>query len=133
MRSLLLATAWLGALAALAAGRPWLLLVVAAGTIAASLTAYRGRRGVFLALAALGVIALAALAWRRATAPPPGDSVAWWADGERHVLTGRIESAFHLSPAASKSPGETMTWSMVSHCPWKKYVPSPAAKATAVS
>lgn len=90
MRTVILAGAWLVALLVLASGNAWLQTAAGAGVTAASFAAYPDRRGFFLACAALGVIGLAWLRWESAAAPPRPDSIAWWADGGRHSLEGRI-------------------------------------------
>lgn len=90
MRPLILMSAWLLALAAFAARQTWAELVVGAGMVALALAVYRDRRGVFLAGAVLGVMGLAWLRWD-AVGVPARSSIAWWADGDRHVLTGRVK------------------------------------------
>jgi competence protein ComEC len=92
MRPLILAGAWLAALAGLAVGGGWPVLGACAAATALALAAYRDRRGLFLALAALGAIGLAILRWQMATAPPPAESIAWWADGGRREITGRVRA-----------------------------------------
>ena len=90
MRSLVLAAAWLGAVAALASGNAAYELAAGIGAVALPVAVHRDRRGVFLACAALGVIGLAWLRWQAVTRPPSSTSIAWWTDGERRVLTGRV-------------------------------------------
>jgi competence protein ComEC len=92
VRSVILAGAWLGAAVALASGEQWVQVIAGAGAVAAAFAAYPDRRALFLAGACLGLLALGWFRWQAAVAPPPADSVAWWADGERHTISGRIAS-----------------------------------------
>ena len=63
MRPLILTTAWLAALTALANGRTLAEVAAGAGAVALALGVYRDRRGFFLACAVLGVLGLAWLRW----------------------------------------------------------------------
>lgn len=93
MIPVILAVVWLGTLLALAGGPAWAQAVVGLGAVALPLAVMRDRRGVFVAAAALGVATLAWLRWQAATAPPPSESVAWWADGSRSTVAGRVAEA----------------------------------------
>jgi competence protein ComEC len=92
MRPLILAGVWLATLAVLAAGQRWAVPGMLLAAVALSLAAYRDRRGLFLAVAALGVVVLAVLRWGAATAAPADESIAWWADGAPHRVTGRVRT-----------------------------------------
>jgi competence protein ComEC len=92
MRTLVLAGTWLVALIALSSGQAWLQAAAGIGAVTASIVAYRDRRSFLLACAALAVGILASLRWQAATSPPPPDSIAWWADGSRWAIEGRIRS-----------------------------------------
>lgn len=90
MKGLLLLGAWVASLAALATGSRLVIALTVLAAVAGPVAVYRSRRAGFLSLAALGVVLLAGVRWQGATAPPPADSVAWAADGERHIVEGRI-------------------------------------------
>ena len=102
MRSLILLAAWLAALVALATEQPGPQVVAGAGVVALSLLGYRDRRGLFLASAAIGVMALAWLRWEAATRPPAADSIAWWATGERLTVEGRITTTPEIRGASQR-------------------------------
>ncbi|MGD9893946.1 MAG: ComEC/Rec2 family competence protein [Dehalococcoidia bacterium] len=92
MRTLVLAGTWLAALVALPSGHVWLQIAAGIGAVTVSILAYRDRRGVFLAGAALAVMLLASVRWQSATTPPPPDSIAWWANGSRWAIEGSIRA-----------------------------------------
>jgi len=102
VRSVVLVGAWLGALAALASGQTWAQLLAGAGAVLLALLAYRDRRGVYLAVAVLGVLLLAWLRWQAATDPPDANSVAWWADSERRTVIGRVTARPELRGATQR-------------------------------
>lgn len=102
MRPVILASAWLAALVTLAVGQPRLTFAVALLAAVLPLLLLRDRRGLFLGCAALGVVGLAVLRWQSATAPPSPESIAWWTDGERHALTGRVTAPPELHGATQR-------------------------------
>ena len=102
MRPLILAGTWLAALAAMAGGHAGAQIAAGAGAVAVALAVYRDRRGFFLAWAVLGVLALAWLRWQVATVPPSTDSIAWWADGGRYAVSGRIATQPELRGATQR-------------------------------